>query len=329
MVDAESEAELERVGEENRKYFDEVLVNHPQWGAFFGRFEDLEVGAKIGEGGQAEIFAASSKSFRDPNVDGLQLVAKVWKEGVSLRDLEQQWPPQMLSIARGKKEWPFWNLYGGVFIRDGELKNRFAFVMQRHGGDLRTFLDERMLQLVRNDTHGAPFNNIRDVLKLILDVSNDLQKMHDGGVLHRDIKASNVLLSGLLCDAQPLPVLIDYECSLGVTGTGFWRAPEILEQVNKGVPSYEVVFTEKADIYSFGMLCYEIITGCIPFESHPQNSDFSFVLGGDRPELPEDLNPRLRELVLDCWHHHPYFRPTSSEICERLQSLARNLGMDL
>lgn len=86
MVDVESAAELERVGEENCEYFNDVLVNHPEWGVFFGRVEDLEVGAKISKGGQAEIFTASFKSFKDPNFDGLQLVVKVWKEGVSWRD---------------------------------------------------------------------------------------------------------------------------------------------------------------------------------------------------------------------------------------------------
>ena len=56
-------AELERVGEENGNYSNKVLVKHPEWGAIFGRFEDLEVGAKIGKGGRAEIFVAPSQSF--------------------------------------------------------------------------------------------------------------------------------------------------------------------------------------------------------------------------------------------------------------------------
>ena len=83
-MDGVSAAEVERIAEENRKYFDEVLVKHPEWGAFFkGKFEDLEVGMKIR---QAEIFAASSNSFKAPRYGGIgdvTLVAKVWKEEVS------------------------------------------------------------------------------------------------------------------------------------------------------------------------------------------------------------------------------------------------------
>ena len=55
MVNPESAAEVaeaEKVAEENRKYFDKELVKHREWGAFFGRFENLEVVAKIGEGGR-------------------------------------------------------------------------------------------------------------------------------------------------------------------------------------------------------------------------------------------------------------------------------------
>ena len=59
-------------------------MNHPQCGAFFTRFEDLEVGVKIGEGGQPEIFAASSPSFKPWNgYKPPPLVAKVFKESVS------------------------------------------------------------------------------------------------------------------------------------------------------------------------------------------------------------------------------------------------------
>ena len=178
----------------------------------------------------------------------------------------------MLSkVAQGVGEWPFVNIYGGAFIRDGELRNRFAFVMGRWWGDLRTFIDERMLKVLRNGSHGSPFTDLKQVFCLISGASFDLQKMHEAGVLHRDVKASNVLLHRRVFAYRPrftyVSIVIDYECLMGLRGTGFWRAPEILEQLQKRwrVPGHIVVVTKEADICSFGMLCYEVITGRMPF----------------------------------------------------------------
>ncbi|KAG0598490.1 hypothetical protein M758_12G078600 [Ceratodon purpureus] len=314
VLDPESEAEAEKIANENRRYFDEVLAKHPEWGGFFTRIEHLELGEKIGEGAQAEIFAASSSPRMVLYEDEVELVAKVWKEGVSLKQLERQWPPQMMSqLSQESEEWPFKNIYGGVFIREGEFKNRFAFVMGRYDCDLRTYIDRQMLEMLQKKSHGPPFKDIRDVYDVLGSVAMDLAELHEVGVVHRDIKASNVLTGDNSLDGLDISFVIDYECSVGVVGTGFWRAPEILEQLQKRVPSCDMVFTKEADIYSFGMMCYEVVTGCIPFEGHPQN-DYSIVLRGERPALPNDLTPELRSIIVECWHQDPLSRPSASTL---------------
>ncbi|KAG0582101.1 hypothetical protein KC19_3G034400 [Ceratodon purpureus] len=321
-LDPEGEAEAEKIADENRKYFDEVLAKHPEWGAFFTRIQHLEVGDKIGEGAQAEIFAISSSPRIVDVREEVELVAKVWKAGVSLKHLERQWPPQVMSqLSQETKEYPFTNIYGGIFIREGEFKNRFAFVMKRYVCDLRTYIDQhQMLEMLHKKNHGPPLKHIQAVYEVMLEVAIDLEILHEAGVVHRDIKASNVLKGDDETYLSPGSFLIDYECSVGVVGTRFWRAPEILEQLQKGVCGCDMVFTKKADIYSFGMMCYEVVTGCIPFEGHPHN-DYSIVISGERPPLPDDMNSELRSMIVECWHQEPLSRPNASTLREKLYTL--------
>ncbi|KAG0586129.1 hypothetical protein KC19_2G066600 [Ceratodon purpureus] len=293
----------------NSKYFDEVLVRHKEWGDFFSKFEDLEVGEKIAEGGQAEIFTATSKSHKLTN-----LVAKVFKQGQSLKVLEQQWPPGMLSIVASRYAWPFKNLLGGAFLRDS---NRFVFVMKRRWGDLRRLIDMRIETRLQNKQHGPPFNDYGIVHSYLWSIAINLKEMHDAGVLHRDLKASNTLLSS---EVNGFLEVNDFECSVGVLGTRFYRAPEILMQIQSRLPSEKVVFTKEADIYNFGMLCYEIITGCLPFENMSR-TDYSIVIRGERPRLPDDIDPLLRELVLDCWKGDPQNRPSATEVLDRIAQM--------
>lgn len=114
----------------------------------------------------------------------------------------------------------------------------------------------------------------------------------------------------------------DFESSTGVLGTTIWRAPEVLLALkNKDVLTSEL-FTEKADVYSYGMTCYEILTGHTPFEREgylPTTSNYELVLSGLRPELPNDLHPILKEVITNCWHHNPFQRPMFGEIVQALR----------
>lgn len=111
-------------------------------------------------------------------------------------------------------------------------------------------------------------------------------------------------------------VIADFESSIGIVGTGFWRAPEILKAVNNR--SVEpLMFTQQTDVYSYGMTCYEIITGRLPFEDR-RRSDYG--IGDERPELPSDIEPPLRELLHGCWHSHPSERPTFEQIVVHLDT---------
>jgi serine/threonine protein kinase len=79
-------------------------------------------------------------------------------------------------------------------------------------------------------------------------------------------------------------------------------------------------FSAKADVYSFGMVCYEILTGHHPFDGHPR-SNYDLVLSGQRPELPSFVNKGMTSLLHMCWEADPVKRPDWFDIKCYLKSL--------
>lgn len=151
----------------------------------------------------------------------------------------------------------------------------------------------------------------------MLCIATDMRKLHTKyQIVHRDLKTSNVLLWSV---GEELPTGVqahvgpyvqahgDYECSVGVVDSGFWRSPEILQQLKNRVPNSEVVISKMSDVYSYGMTCYELLTGCTPFEAHPV-MDYDLVLQGHRPKLSiVDTFDHycITEIINCCWRREP------------------------
>ena len=92
-------------------------------------------------------------------------------------------------------------------------------------------------------------------------------------------------------------------------------APEVLQRKN---------YTQQADVYSFGMVLYELFSGKRAFHDHIHRKHRHLldplIESGDRPD-PEDLPKHIRSLVQRCWSENPDARPTSQEVCEELEQL--------
>ena len=279
---------------------------------------------KLAEGGQAEIF--SSIGLRGPLAPRAAL--KVFKEGSSLRDLEKQWPLGMLQ-NKHLKHFGLHHLghytctiMGATLLSDG----RFAFCIPRRWGDLRKLIEIKMQE---NDYQRPPFPSA-NATRIVLHIAYGMRELHKHDIVHRDLKADNVLVdnetetgkkdpNGCICQVA------DFEWSVGVEGTLFWRAPEILQAVKSRNIKPEL-FTKSADVYSYGMTCYEIVTGRMPFEDL-RASDYDVVIRGGRPELPSDMEPWMRDLITRCWHPNPLERPTSKTIVRTIASDGR-YGLD-
>ena len=84
--------------------------------------------------------------------------------------------------------------------------------------------------------------------------------------------------------------------------------------------------SKAADLFAFGMVVAEVMTGKLPFEEMSDSGAALRISKGERPELPEytqdnGLTPQLRELVQKCWDQDPAKRPTIDEVVATLKAL--------
>ncbi|KAG0625307.1 hypothetical protein M758_2G044100 [Ceratodon purpureus] len=303
--------------------FHQLVFDSPFFVDFGGR---LDVGRKIAGGGQAGIYEALVDGQVEQN-----FVLKVFETaGSSLADLQRQWVSEIAGnftkwngfegVSKGKSSF----MLNGTLLKDG----RFAFLMVRMWGDLRKAID----QIVKDSTHQSPPFPLPMSLLIMLEIALGMKELHANGILHRDLKAANVLLifdpeTMRAKNYKPLPGrntnchIADFETCQGVMGTGFWRAPEVLKAVENRMAdkwTNPEIWTKKVDVYSYAMTCYEVLSGCIPFKNRKAN-DYRGVIEGERPPLPDYVDCELQELLGKCWHSEPTKRPSFEEIEDELR----------
>ncbi|EOY15151.1 hypothetical protein QUC31_000393 [Theobroma cacao] len=156
------------------------------------------------------------------------------------------------------------------------------------------------------------------LLKVAIDVSKGMSYLHQNNIMHRDLKAANLLM-----DENGVVKIADFgvarvQAQSGVmtaeTGTYRWMAPEVIEHKP---------YDHKADVFSFGVVLWELLTGKLPYENlTPLQAALGVVQKGLRPVIPKHTHPKFVELLDRCWQQEPSLRPEFSEISDLLQDIA-------
>nr|VDD58276.1 unnamed protein product [Brassica oleracea] len=173
------------------------------------------------------------------------------------------------------------------------------------GGSLRQFLTKRRNRAVP----------LKLAVKQALDVATGMAYVHGLGYIHRDLKSDNLLISAdrsiKIADFGVARIEVKTEGMTPETGTYRWMAPEMIQHRP---------YTQKVDVYSFGIVLWELLTGMVPFQNMTAvQAAFAVVNRGVRPSIPDDCLPVLRNILTRCWDADPEVRPPFTEIVMMLE----------
>ncbi|EFA86258.1 ankyrin repeat-containing protein [Heterostelium album PN500] len=179
-----------------------------------------------------------------------------------------------------------------------------------------TVIEQNELLLIGND---EMITNLPSINLLSQSMANGMAYLHGltPQIIHRDLTSQNILL-----DANGSAKIADFGISrfkndigdktMTAIGNPRWRAPE----VTKGEK-----YSEKVDVFGFGMILYELFTRRVPFHDYePVQASFK-VVSGERPIIPPTVDSRWAKLIQRCWDHLPANRPSFQEIIQIIQQL--------
>ncbi len=269
---------------------------------------DYEIVGVIGHGGMGQVY----KGY-DGNLDRFAAVKVFDSEGAIADDQDeyrQRFQREARAIARLRHP----NIVG--VYQFGQVDKLYYMAMVLiEGRDLR--------EILRAQASQGRYLDYQAIMRIMTDVAQALDYAHSQGVIHRDVKPSNIMVT-----ADGHAVLTDFglalslhEGTLGDTfGSVHYIAPEQALNSADAVP--------QSDLYSLGIVLYEVLTGHLPFDD-PTAMTVALHHINDPPPMPHlfkpDLSAEIEAVVLRLLEKDPARRYPSGDAL--LVALEKALGV--
>jgi eukaryotic-like serine/threonine-protein kinase len=274
---------------------------------------------RLGRGGMGEVWLARNEAT------GAQVALKALNADVSVRED---------TLDRFRREAQL-----GGLLSHRHIVQIFDLVEDPSGTMVL------VMEFLRGETLDAYFARVgplttREAISIVLPILSALQHAHDAGVIHRDVTPANVFLA-VDSDGHVIPKLVDFGIAKHVGGEFHTVAGEVL-----GTPSYmapEIIrgardFDGTSDLFSVGILLYELITGAGPFHESTPAAALAAVL--EKTVDPDErIEPRVwvelsRVLAKRSYERHPNARELASALAlalsdTRSQARTRDVNVAL
>ncbi|XP_030058462.1 fibroblast growth factor receptor 2 isoform X3 [Microcaecilia unicolor] len=293
------------------------LPEDPIWE--FSR-EKLTLGKPLGEGCFGQVVMAEAVGIdKERPKEALTVAVKMLKDDATEKDLSDLVSEMEMMKMIGKHK-NIINLLGAC-TQDGAL---YVIVEYAAKGNLREYLRARRPPGTEYsfDINRVPEEQLtfKDLVSCTYQLARGMEYLASQKCIHRDLAARNVLVT-----ENNVMKIADFGLARDINNIDYykkttngrlpvkWMAPEAL---------FDRVYTQQSDVWSFGILMWEIFTlGGSPYPGIPVEELFKLLKEGHRMDKPPNCTNELYMTMRDCWHAVPSQRPTFKQLVEDLDRI--------